>query len=630
YELFCAEKFPESQSIEYHWTNSSVPLLVRAMVLADKMLFIAGAPDVVDEEQAFDYWSAEPNDPNVDRDIPAKLYEQDAVLKDQRGALLWAVSTADGKDLARYELESLPVWDGMAAANGRLYLSLSSGKVQCFAGGNYPPAVDAGADQSIYPLAPAVLDATVTDDGLPRVDPSDPCSAPIGVTANWAKLEGPGEITFGDPCAVDTTALFSQWGSYALRLTAFDGATPYYDDLNVTVFRPGDLDLDNDVDIIDLSRLVAQWLYEQCDVSNDWCGGADQTATGAVELGDYAITSSNWLAGAYPAAPAELMAMPGDSVIGLDWDDNAEADLAGYNVYRSFGSGSGYVRVNESLLTDSEYEDSDVSRFITYYYLVTAEDTFGYESAYSDEVSASSGVQPVMKLLASIGVTADRADVVTWRDQAKSNDAVQDTADERPTLVLAAINGEPAIDFDGTGQHLDVADSDDTNTGGPYSGKTLVVVFTTGGDITGRQVIWEQGGGVRGLSFYIDSGNLYINGWNRQETVWEPTGLNAPVSQKSAYVATLVLDADAGTFEGFINGASIGSVDSVAELYSHSNDCAFGHVEGATRFHDGSTKGPANFRGQIAEFYQYDRALSSDDLETLERILMSKYDIGGS
>ena len=201
----------------------------------------------------------------------------------------------------------------------------------------------------------------------------------------------------------------------------------------------------------------------------------------------------------------------------------------------------------------------------------------------------------------------------------KNNDARQDTAGEQPELV------DSAIEFDGTGEHLDVADSPDINMGGPYSAKTLVVVFKTGGDISSRQVIWEQGGGTRGLSFYLDSGKLYINGWNLAETEWGPTGLNTPVSANTTYVATLVLDAWSGTFEGFVNGKSIGSVGGIAQLYNHSDDCAFGHVEGGTKFHDGTSGGASNFAGRISQFHQYNRLLPSNDLRTLEGILIRGY-----
>ncbi|MDP7254551.1 MAG: PQQ-binding-like beta-propeller repeat protein, partial [Planctomycetota bacterium] len=63
-----------------------------------------------------------------------KVAGQDQALRGEKGALLWAVSPADGKKLAEYKLESPPAWDGMIAAGGRLYLSTAGGKVLCFAG----------------------------------------------------------------------------------------------------------------------------------------------------------------------------------------------------------------------------------------------------------------------------------------------------------------------------------------------------------------------------------------------------------------------------------------------------------------------------------------------------------------
>lgn len=54
------------------------------------------------------------------------------MLESRQGAVLYAVSASDGEKLAEYKLDSLPVWDGMAAANGRLYLAMKDGKVLCF------------------------------------------------------------------------------------------------------------------------------------------------------------------------------------------------------------------------------------------------------------------------------------------------------------------------------------------------------------------------------------------------------------------------------------------------------------------------------------------------------------------
>ena len=51
------------------------------------------------------------------------------------GALLWAVSAAEGTKLAEYPLDAVPVFDGIASANGRLYMTLENGHVLCLGPG---------------------------------------------------------------------------------------------------------------------------------------------------------------------------------------------------------------------------------------------------------------------------------------------------------------------------------------------------------------------------------------------------------------------------------------------------------------------------------------------------------------
>lgn len=85
--------------------------------------------------------------------------------------------------------------------------------------------VNAGANgNSAFP-SPATLDATVTDDALP---------APALVITTWTKLAGSGNVTFGNASNVDTTAAFSQPGTYSLRLIADDGAVKTFDNVAIT------------------------------------------------------------------------------------------------------------------------------------------------------------------------------------------------------------------------------------------------------------------------------------------------------------------------------------------------------------------------------------------------------------
>jgi outer membrane protein assembly factor BamB len=93
----------EKPPVWFRW----VPVRIRAMVAANSALFFAGPPDVLD-----------PNDPMASFD-------------GRKGAVLWVVSKDDGEKLAEYKLDCPPVFDGMAAADGRLYLSTLDGKVTC-------------------------------------------------------------------------------------------------------------------------------------------------------------------------------------------------------------------------------------------------------------------------------------------------------------------------------------------------------------------------------------------------------------------------------------------------------------------------------------------------------------------
>lgn len=112
---------PAGNKANYRWIRN-VPILVRAMTLADQVLFLAGPRDLLDERTA--------RRGSVDR--REAILRQEAALNGTAGGVLWAVSAEDGKKLAEYELDAPPVFDGMAAANGQLYLTTVGGKLLCF------------------------------------------------------------------------------------------------------------------------------------------------------------------------------------------------------------------------------------------------------------------------------------------------------------------------------------------------------------------------------------------------------------------------------------------------------------------------------------------------------------------
>ena len=93
------------------WTDkwqATIPMTGKAMVLAGETVFVAGAPLVFRPDDLGGTYAG------------------------RRGAILHAVSAVDGTTLAEYTLDKLPVWDGIAAAYGRVFIVNQDGTVDCW------------------------------------------------------------------------------------------------------------------------------------------------------------------------------------------------------------------------------------------------------------------------------------------------------------------------------------------------------------------------------------------------------------------------------------------------------------------------------------------------------------------
>jgi len=106
-----AKKKPRSKrgpaKMTFKWSTEA-SIRARALVLTGNTLFFAGTP----------------NRGNSDE-------EAQAAMLGKEGASLIAVSTTDGAKLAETPLPAPPVLDGMAAAEGRLYMSTVDGQIIC-------------------------------------------------------------------------------------------------------------------------------------------------------------------------------------------------------------------------------------------------------------------------------------------------------------------------------------------------------------------------------------------------------------------------------------------------------------------------------------------------------------------
>src|SRR5882757_8956255 len=81
-------------------------------------------------------------------------------------------------------------------------------------------------------------------------------------------------------------------------------------------------------------------------------------------------------------SPTGLVISSGDKSVIVHWDSNSEANLAGYNVYRSASGGGPFVKQNTNLLTALGFCDVSVGvvNGQTNYYEIAAVTTTAQES----------------------------------------------------------------------------------------------------------------------------------------------------------------------------------------------------------------------------------------------------------
>ena len=80
------------------------------MLLAREHLYLAGPPDLAPEDGAYE------------------------AMIGKLGSIFRVVATSDGSALAEFEMEEVPVFDGLIAAGDRLFMCTMEGTLICFGG----------------------------------------------------------------------------------------------------------------------------------------------------------------------------------------------------------------------------------------------------------------------------------------------------------------------------------------------------------------------------------------------------------------------------------------------------------------------------------------------------------------
>ncbi len=176
--------------------------------------------------------------------------------------------------------------------------------------------------------------------------------------------------------------------------------------------------------------------------------------------------------------------------------------------------------------------------------------------------------------------------------------------------------GTSAI-FDGINDRIRVSDSPLINTA-TTPARTVELVFNAD-SVAGRQVLFEEGATVNGLTIYIDAGLIRVTAEDDQgANQFADLDISAPIMAGQTYHVAFVFDGATNTFAGYLDGVDIGTlaITSDAVFPSHSGDVGIGGVNQSVQFHDGESGvgNGFNFGGRISDVAIHNQALTSVQL----------------
>ena len=248
---------------------------------------------------------------------------------------------------------------------------------------------------------------------------------------------------------------------------------------------------------------------------------------------------------------------------------------------------------------------------------------------------------------AALAVTSSQLQdslVAHWRFDQASNGAVADSAttgggQETATLTAGAmleVNGfnGSAVRLDGIDDQVLVGDSTDINVNSSILEErtlSLAFQFDAENNLTGRQILYEEGAGSNGIVIYLENQTLYAGAYN-QSTGWSGDYATQNISSLSAdqwHHVALVLDGKNQQMTAYLDGLAFAGGSVYGEgLSGHSGDISIGgpSQDGGSPstniFHDGTHTG-GYFQGSIDDVRVYNRTLSDAEVEAV------RYDFDG-
>jgi flagellin-like hook-associated protein FlgL len=169
-----------------------------------------------------------------------------------------------------------------------------------------------------------------------------------------------------------------------------------------------------------------------------------------------------------------------------------------------------------------------------------------------------------------------------------------------------------------------------TNGSGGTAQRTFAISFETGADVTTEQVIYEEGGNVRGLNISVRNGMLVFGGYNLPGgdpgTQWAYREVTSGIEANTRYTAQLVLDGNidaTGQFRAYLDGTLVDVANGVGILYDHPGGIGIGQINGnavvnGTVVNDTPS---TDFQGRIDKVVAYNQIFTTDEFDQVTTYL---------
>ena len=207
----------------------------------------------------------------------------------------------------------------------------------------------------------------------------------------------------------------------------------------------------------------------------------------------------------------------------------------------------------------------------------------------------------------------DGESVEEWDNEAGSNEATQTTESNRPTMTTGAINGYPALSFDGSNDFM--------LTSYHLLRNSSYTLFSVGvRKDSGKNYVFGSNGGTENQSLFLG----YYSNTQVRLTQWQ-NDLSATVSAyNSPAISPFLISGSLDTSSGrvvteFRDGTKKSASGTNTDPVSGSNIGRIGRA--------GRSTNPAYLNGDVAEVIAYTRALSDAEKQRVHSYLALKYGI---